>query len=189
MQTLAKKQKPVISGWRCRKYAQIREVWKRVPKCSLPDERRGKTCSNRRMVPLLRESQSRVLSKTKNGVSEVSANRGWTLTIGVRGPGAKPVSRGEYLRLRNSLCTNLSRLRRAQSGLLSKPPQNGGSEPCANRGRQLTNRVPARNPFAEPDISDFEILSALRVSARTRFAGKNAPYYRWGLFSGSQHPG
>src|ERR1700722_2539003 len=36
--------------------------------------------------------------------------------------------------------------------------KNGVSEVSANRGPWLTKWVPARNPFAEANISDFEIL-------------------------------
>jgi hypothetical protein len=75
----------------------------------------------------------------------------------------------------------------AQTGLLSKPKKSL-SELSANRGCALTSRASARNPFGEPNISDFEILSALPVNAESVFAGEMRPYCRRWLFSGANHP-
>jgi hypothetical protein len=43
----------------------------------------------------------------------------------------------------------------------------------ANWGPLFTKRLPVRNLFAEPNIRDFEILSATLVNHGTRFSGEN----------------
>jgi len=68
--------------------------------------------------------------------------------------------------------------RKSQSRAFEKNRKNGAAEVSANQGCAITKWASARNPSEEPDISDFEILCALRVNTKTRFAGKTAPYYR-----------
>ena len=58
--------------------------------------------------------------------------------------------------------------------------KDGVSEVSANRGCALTNWASARNPSEEPNSFPLRNSLCTLVNAKTRFAGKNAPYYRRG---------
>ena len=85
-------------------------------------------------------------------------------------------------RLNRELCRLTGKCRRLDlkiATLQLRKPKAEGAELSANWGGVLTNRLLVRYHPGEPNIFDFENLSALLVNNSEAFAGKNGPYC-WG---------